>query len=276
MSPEVLVRDLDGAAEMSACEHLYASAMGLRPADGSINPRLLTALQANSGIVLGAFAGRLLVGFAYSFLAYERPTGRDDARLYQYSQLVVVDRDHQSTGVGRQLKYAQRARCLTEGITLIRWAFDPVKIRNAHFNLDVLGARLVRLVPSMYGSRGFGDDAGEETDRFIVDWSLTDPPAVSAGANLDAELPTTPGRVVADGSDLLITVPAHWLRYRAEFGPDGAAALRQELRRSFSQALDSGRVGVSCQPVTDDLFAYRFAAPEGAHRPALQLVTSRS
>jgi predicted GNAT superfamily acetyltransferase len=279
MSAEVVVRDLEGAVEMSACESLYAGVMGLRPADGSINPRLLTALQANSGIVLGALTGRTLIGFAYSFLAHERAvsSGPDagGGRLYQYSQLVVVAPEHQGTGVGRMLKYAQRARCLTEGITLMRWAFDPLKTVNAHFNLDVLGARLVRLVPSMYGSHGFGTDTGEDTDRFIVDWNLTDPPEVSPPLDAPGELAAAPGRVVVDGSDLLISIPAHWQRYRAEHGADEAAALRHELRRSFGQALDSGRIGVSCQQVSKELYAYRFAAREGAQRPALQLVTSR-
>jgi predicted GNAT superfamily acetyltransferase len=269
---EVCVRDVDGAAEMAACEGLYASVLGLRPNDGSINPRLLTALQANSGIVLGAFTKESLVGFAYSFLARDRPARHGNGeRLYQYSQLVVVATEHQGTGVGRALKYAQRQRCLGDGITLLRWAFDPLKTRNAYFNLDVLGGRLVGLVPSMYGSRGFGADTGEDTDRFIVDWDLTQPLDPDDRTRSDHPVANPPGRTVADGDDLLITVPADWQRYRAAFGPGVARALRQDLRRSFARALDSGRVGVSCRRAAEDVFAYRFAsvrAPRAAHELA--------
>lgn len=251
---EFLVRDLDGVAEMSACESLYAGVMGLRPNDGSINPRLMIALQANSGYVLGAFADRQLVGFTYSFLARERPRGR----LYQYSQLAVVDRDHQGQGLGRLLKHAQRLRCLEDGITLLRWAFDPLKARNAHFNLDVLGARLVQLVPSMYGADGFGSDAGEDTDRFIVDWDLNRPTDVRPAVPFPDDVGQQPGATVSDGADLLMTIPADWQRHSAQFGREQSDTLRAKLRRSFAEAFDSGRVGVSCRRVCDDVFGYRF------------------
>jgi predicted GNAT superfamily acetyltransferase len=266
---EVCVRDLDGAAEMTACESLYASVLELRPNDGSINPRLLIALQANSGIVLGAFVDQVLVGFAYSFLARER-AGRHEGsvvgdRLYQYSQLVVVATEHQGTGIGRALKAAQRQRCLADGITLLRWAFDPLKTRNAYFNLDVLGGRLVALVPSMYGTHGFGADAGDDTDRFIVDWDLTEAPDSRPCVEPGAEVAAAPGRTFGDGDDLLITVPADWPRYRAAFGPGVAAALRRDLRTSFARVLDSGRIGVSCRRVSEDVFAYRFAPAHSQH-----------
>lgn len=268
--PDVLVRDLDGAAEMSACETLYAGVMGLRPNDGSINPRLMIALQANSGYVLGAFAEGQLVGFAYSFLARERPRGR----CYQYSQLAVVDRAHQGHGVGRLLKHAQRQRCLDDGITLMRWAFDPFKARNAYFNLDILGGRLIRLVPSMYGAHGFGTDTGEDTDRFIVDWELGEDvrPAVPF---IDA-VAQQPGFTIVDGADLLIAIPADWQRYGAAFGRTRTGALRDELRRCFADAFTSGRVGVSCRRVSHDVFAYRFAPVPDVPEVAVQLAASGS
>lgn len=60
---------------MAACIGLYAEVMGLRPSDGGLNPRLLTALQSNGGIVVAAYEGdgdpTRPVGFAYSFLARE-------------------------------------------------------------------------------------------------------------------------------------------------------------------------------------------------------------
>lgn len=241
---DVSVRDVDGAAQASACAQLYARVMGLRPDDGSINPRLMIALQANSGYVLGAFDGPELIGFAYSFLARDRSS----AQLYQYSQLAVVARERQGAGVGRALKHAQRERCLADGVTLMRWAFDPLKARNAHFNLDVIAGRLVRFVPSMYGAHGFGTDTGHDTDRFIVEWDLTR--AARTVATTDA--------------DVLITVPADWTRHAATVGTAAAASQRGELMQAFSRALDDGLVGVSCLRVSQDAFAYRFTPPTGA------------
>ncbi|MDF6040820.1 hypothetical protein LRD69_01280 [Streptomyces sp. JH14] len=252
----LVVRDVEGPAAMAACIGLYTDVMGLRPADGSLNPRLLTALQTNGGIVVAAYESgdpARPVGFAYSFLARE-PGGE----LFQYSQLAVVARHLQGRGVGRLLKYAQRERALAMGLTRIRWSYDPLKTRNAHFNLDVLGGRISVLKPSMYGDEGFGDDAGESTDRFLLDWDLTRP------AMAQPELPDRawqPGECLAYGDDLLIAVPALWDLHRTAIGASAAAALRTSLRETFTEALTT-HVGVSCLRVTDDLAVYRFV-PRG-------------
>lgn len=51
------------------------------------------------------------------------------------------------------------------------WTYDPLVARNAHLNLNLLGARVDEFVPDMYG------DSDSElhqlgTDRFIVRWDL--------------------------------------------------------------------------------------------------------
>jgi predicted GNAT superfamily acetyltransferase len=254
---ELVVRDVRGPLEMMACDALYRRVMRLGPGDGSINPRLLIALQHNGGYVVGAYAGPELVGFVYSFLGSDRSTAVP-AVLYQYSQLAVVAQDRQGQGIGRQLKHAQRERCLQDGIYRMRWAFDPLKTRNAHFNLDVLGGEITALVPAMYGARGFGADDQDESDRFIVDWHLARPVVPQRS------LPPTSahwllGRCVADRDDLLIAAPAQWDRHRTETGSAAATRLRGELRAAFAAALDSGRIGVSCQRISADIAVYRFA-----------------
>lgn len=255
----LVVRDVHGTEEMAACQQLYADVMGLRIEDGSINPRLLIALQHNGGYVLGSFLDGQAVGFAYSFLGCDRSRGGTQS-LYQYSQLAVVARSVQGHGIGRLLKLAQRERCLVDGINRIRWAFDPLRTRNGHFNLDVLRAEVVDFAPSMYGGAGFGAYAGDVTDRFIVDWSLQ--PRESVGE----PKPVPPGRwrggmTVVDGDDLLVAVPARWEQLRVELGSMGAATARDELRRAFTRALDTGRVGVSCLAVDDETAVYRFSRP---------------
>ncbi|MDX3071379.1 hypothetical protein ACIP98_07735 [Streptomyces sp. NPDC088354] len=258
---DIVVDDVDGPEEMASCMELYADVMGLRPGDGGVNPRLLTALQANSGLVVDAHRGRELVGFAYSFLAREPledgpgTAGGPAWRFYQYSQLAVVARAHQGKGIGRRLKHAQRDRCLAEGITLMRWTFDPVKTRNAHFNLDVLGGRLTAVKPAMYGPDGFGDDTGEVTDRFLVDWHLTEPPR--AARPLVPRAGWRPGTVHRDGEDVIVVVPAQWQKHRAEHGAGAAADLRRRLCETFGTVLTEHE-GVSCRRLDEDLAAYRF------------------
>ena len=47
--------------------------------------------------------------------------------------------------MGAQLKWAQRERALAEGRDFIKWTFEPMRARNAHFNLNRLGRRGSRL-----------------------------------------------------------------------------------------------------------------------------------
>lgn len=74
---------------MAACIALYAEVMGLRPSDGGLNPRLLTALQSNGGIVVAAYEGdgdrARPVGFAYSFLAREGAASCSSSRSSPWS-----------------------------------------------------------------------------------------------------------------------------------------------------------------------------------------------
>jgi predicted GNAT superfamily acetyltransferase len=95
----------------------------------------------------------------------------------------------------------------------MRWTFDPYAVRNAHFNLTVLGATGIRFLPDYYG---------KDTDRVLVSWDLTGPPARGPVSR---------------------TVPAA-----------DRARLRQELAGAFA---GGGRlVGVGREPV-----AYHFAGP---------------
>ncbi|MFD3337187.1 hypothetical protein ACFWV1_31800 [Streptomyces sp. NPDC058700] len=265
---DLTIRDVRGPAEMADCVRLYEHVMGLKEGDGSLNPRLLTALQHNSGLVIGAYLGTEIVGFTYSFLARERDAARGRELLYQYSQLAVVARDCQGAGIGRQLKAAQRERCLAEGTTLLRWAYDPLQARNAHFNLDVLGGVVDTLLPAMYGPAGFGDGTGEATDRFIVSWHLDrDPGPAPRPLRIPAPTRLT-GAVHPDGDDVLVVVPDDWRHHRRLLGHEQAAADRDNLTKTFARLL-ADRSAVSCQRIGDGLAAYRFTprTPANWQRP---------
>ncbi|MER5600916.1 hypothetical protein [Streptomyces sp. NPDC002265] len=256
---------MDGPLEMADCVALYERVMGLRPGDGSLNPRLLTALQHNSGLVLGAYLGDDLVGFTYSFLAREKATDGNDSRLYQYSQLAVVAHERQGLGIGRLLKLGQRERCLAEGTTLIRWAYDPMQTRNAHFNLDVLGAVVDSFKSAMYGTSGFGAATGESTDRFIVSWHLDDPARPAGTAPAAPPGGHHAGEMYHDGEDRIVVLPDDWHRLRAETGPEHAARLRGRLSGTFARLLADRYAAVSCVRLPDGLAAYRFIPRAAAH-----------
>ncbi|MFI1917933.1 GNAT family N-acetyltransferase [Nocardia sp. NPDC020380] len=135
------------------------------PADCTLGPRLLTGLANNHGFVFGARIGSELVGFAYGF-----PCLPDSwTPPYLYLQLIVVHPEHQGNRIGRTMMGALADFALARGLLTVRWAFDPVDTRNAHFYLDVIGAAAQQFVPDMYGAA-----ADAPTDRVIAEWDLTD------------------------------------------------------------------------------------------------------
>src|SRR3972149_1736669 len=58
------------------------------------------------------------------------------------------------------------------GIELVEWTFDPLEIKNAHFNLVRLGAIARRYIPNCYGITSSPLHAGLPTDRVMVGWWL--------------------------------------------------------------------------------------------------------
>ena len=150
---------LTTASRFAEASALYREVFGYLDPEYGLNPRLLGALASNGGSVVGILDKTdRLVAFAYGFC------GTDRRGFYHYSQSAVVAADQQGHGIGRMLKHAQRDVALSHGLSRMRWTYDPAQIRNAHFNLDVLGARGRWFAPDLYGPG---------TDRVIVEWDLT-------------------------------------------------------------------------------------------------------
>jgi predicted GNAT superfamily acetyltransferase len=231
---ELVVRDVTAPDELKLCVGLYEDVFRLGPGDGSLNTRLLVGIARNSGVIVGAFIGTKMVGFALSFLAYDR----DKQSMYQYSQLAVVAQEVQGHGVGRQLKLAQRDAALNMGISTMRWSFDPFQVRNAHFNLNVLGARAFKVERNLYGVHGHGLDAGDSTDRLIAQWDLKD----------DAKL----GKAQYVSEELVM--PTTTVRELDEQG----RAQREAMLVNFDDLFAKGFLAVACDLTSQEQAVYRF------------------
>ncbi|MFE6304348.1 GNAT family N-acetyltransferase [Nocardiopsis sp. NPDC057823] len=230
-SDGITVRDLTTAAEWSAASGLYRSVFGYEGPEHAVSPRLLAALRENGGSVLGAFdENGSLVGFCYGVHAV------DGGAPYHYSQTAVVAPTVQGRGVGRALKRGQAEAARRTGVDTMRWAFDPYSLRNAHFNLEVLGAVGIRFLPDFY------DDGG--SDRVIVSWSLG-----SAAGRPRAEGP---------GHRTTVTAPAG-PRTAAE-DPGDRARLSAELRARFTEGLRL--VSVARPENAPDTVVYTFSRGE--------------
>jgi predicted GNAT superfamily acetyltransferase len=253
---DIEVRELVKPEELARCASLYQSAFSLRPEDGSLNPRLLVGLVKNGGIVVGAFSDDLLVGYALSFLALQGE-GED---LYQYSQNAAVLPEWQGRGIGRRLKLAQRAIALGRKIQVMRWAFDPLNARNAHFNLDVLGTFGSCIERNLYGEHGGGPDADTSTHRMIVEWTL-DSDRVSQLSDgitsLATELTEIPkvGHMQRGSSDkATLSIP---VTVKDHQGSE-EKALRESIVDSIEALFNEGLVAVSCRRVDAECAVYQF------------------
>jgi predicted GNAT superfamily acetyltransferase len=231
---EILVRDCASMEDFDKCILLQREAFALP--DMEISPRRhLIVTKRAGGWTLGAFAGDEMVGFVHHMIAV-----REQNEIIGYSHMMAVARSYQNKGVGAQLKWAQRERALNEGRKFIKWTWDPMQARNAHFNLNRLGVTV-----SSYGENFYGTDyittpheatasVHLDSDRLFADWQLdSDRVArLAEGRTVDAET-MTPAAT--------IEIPPDW---SALIRDDAVKARREQLRvrAEFAAAFSAGLV----------------------------------
>jgi predicted GNAT superfamily acetyltransferase len=153
--------------------------------------------------------------------------------------------EFQGRRLGRRLKLAQRADALARGIRWIEWTFDPLEGKNAHLNLNLLGAVAHRYVPNHYGISTSPLHRGLPTDRLIAEWWLDSPRAVACAGEGDPPPPQEIHRRVA--------IPLRITEERS--GNEAALASAQlAIRGQFQEAFQSGlaAVGFEIQGDTGD------------------------
>lgn len=214
----VEVRTLTTLDEAGDVVRLQREAWG----DGQLVPRELIRAFQGAGIPpLGAFAAERLVGFVLGFV------GAGDDGPHLHSHQLAVTGGKRSRGVGRALKLAQRAWALDEGIHLMRWTFDPLIARNAHFNLQVLGTVADRFHRHYYGDMDDDVNRGQRSDRLEVRWDLRE-------ASGPRQVPEIAARVA---------IPADHEALRTA-DPERARALRDAAADELESALAAGLVAL--------------------------------
>jgi predicted GNAT superfamily acetyltransferase len=172
----MMIRPLVEITEFEQCVELQRQSFGMSDAD-LLPVRFYVVLNSIGGFVLGAVEGNRVVGFLNSM------PGLRDGLPYWYSQVLAVSREHWNSGVGLQLKLAQRDQARQKGIQRIEWTFDPLESKNAYFNLQKLGAIVRRYYPNYYGQIASTLHAGLDTDRAVAEWWLDRPP-VKPGSDI--------------------------------------------------------------------------------------------
>jgi predicted GNAT superfamily acetyltransferase len=159
-------------------------------ADEDVVPaNIFVVAQHTGGHAYLAFDKERAVGFALAFSA------EDAGCRYWHSHMVGVLPDYQNRGVGRMLKLRQREDGLRAGIPRIEWTFDPLELRNAHFNITRLGAIVRRYIPNCYGESSSALHRGLPTDRLVAEWQIRSP---RVDAAIAGKLPQAAGPCVVN------------------------------------------------------------------------------
>ncbi len=151
---------------MRAIEELQKEVWGI-PELEVVPATQLVAAQAAGGILLGAFDGETLAGFAYGFPGYEH------GRATHHSHMLAVKPAYRNFDLGRKLKLTQRERVLSQGIEAMTWTFDPLQSLNAYFNFSKLGVVSDSYIVNFYGEEAASFLHRNGTDRLWVTWRLS-------------------------------------------------------------------------------------------------------
>ena len=160
------IRHCDSLAEFHHCVELERTIWGEQI---TVPAAIFVVAQHTGGQILGAFDGDTLIGFTLGLV------GNHAGKPFLHSHMTGVLPAYQNQGVGRRLKLFQREEALKQNISLIEWTFDPLELRNAHFNLVRLGAIARRFIPDCYGITDSELHAGLPTDRLIAEWWIDSP-----------------------------------------------------------------------------------------------------
>jgi predicted GNAT superfamily acetyltransferase len=206
---------------------------------------MLLVAEKTGGVAAGAFSpeGRLL-GFIFGV------TGVRDGKQVHWSDILAVRAEAQGRRLGEAMKRYQRDRCRAIGVEHMYWTFDPFVARNAHLNLNILGARVDEFVEDMYGTATNSPVHGTlGTDRFVALWPVRDEPvAMPSDPALLAGVPIAGGpagiapdatAALSDAPNVCVKIP-HDLKSLLAGDVAAGRAWRASARRAFSHYLSRG------------------------------------
>lgn len=230
MKDEIEIRECKTLDELAACVDLQREVFALPEIE--ISPvRHFVVTKNAGGFALGAFAGRELVGFVLSVPAFLR------GEKAFYSHMTAVSEKFQGSGVGARLKWAQRDRALADGVKVVKWTFEPVKARNAHFNLEKLGAIVAEYQENFYGtdySTVPDQKIGLASDRLFAEWHLESEKVQALAAGEAFSETAEPIRSVV--------IPGDWSAL-VKANPGKALEEQLRVRKEFTESFQAGLVG---------------------------------
>lgn len=210
------VKLLEDIEQFRQCVEIQRLAWGF--SDAEIVPmRSLVVCAKVGGQVFGAVDHRgQVLGFLNAYPGYR------NGKVYLHSNMMGVRPEYQSHGIGRELKLAQREEALSRGIDLVEWTFDPLEVRNARINLELLGAICRTYLVNAYGVTSSRLHGGLPTDRLVAEWHLN-------SERVKSRLGSTPLAPPKTEDMVSLEVPLN-IRELKSSEPEEAARIQSALR----------------------------------------------
>jgi predicted GNAT superfamily acetyltransferase len=238
MSDGIAVRKCTTLAEFEACVTLQREVWGeedleIEPVTGFI------VASETGGQVIGAYDGARLVGYTLGLVGYR------DGAIFMHSHHTGVHHEYRDRGIGRKLKLFQRDEALSREIRFIQWTFDPLESRNAHFNLNRLGAIARQYKPNLYGITSSPLHRGLATDRLLAEWHLDTKRVIAAISNLETKHPA-----LAPSYDKAATIelPVQLEEWKHS-DPEALKQAQDRIRGEFMQWFNRGYAAVATRKI---------------------------
>jgi predicted GNAT superfamily acetyltransferase len=233
-SDAIEVRALKGHAEFAQAVELQRTVWQFEELE-LLPVRLFVVAEKVGGQALGAFKNGCLIGFCLAI------PGIRDSEIYLHSHMLGVLPEFRNAGVGRALKLAQREDALARGFRFIEWTFDPLELKNAHFNIERLGAMVPRYVFNQYGSTTSPLHGGLPTDRCTAQWWIRSQRVQTAIAQQQISRSNVMGRV---------SVPAD-IDDIKQRDSRRAREIQARVGREFQEMLSKGYVAIGFERTSD-------------------------
>jgi predicted GNAT superfamily acetyltransferase len=235
MFADIEIRSCSTLPEYKECVRLELLTWGV---DITVPSAIFVVAQHTGGQIIGAFSDGKMIGFTLAM------AGMRGTEIFLHSHMTAVLPDYRDKGVGRRLKLFQRQDALKRGIRLVEWTFDPLELKNAHFNLVRLGAVARRLIPNCYGVTESPLHAGLPTDRLVAEWwldsdrvknILADNVVPSKDTATRISLPTNLGDIKASDRDAGVRVQGAAREQFERYFAEGYVATSVERRDASTE-----------------------------------------
>ncbi len=250
----VEVRALHDLDDLAEARRVWDAVWPTVPGATEITGNLIKALEHAGSHVGGAFREGRMVGSSLAFVG--RTRGEHGWHVHLHSHIAATVPGAADRGIGTALKLHQRAWALEHDIDRIVWTFDPLVRRNARLNIGKLGGTAVEYLVDFYGQMDDAVNAGEPSDRLLLQWDLASDRVLEAVEGTATALPSEewralgavdavvstddgPHRMETDAPVLLVEVPHDIVDLR-RYDLGLARAWRLRVREAMEPVLRTG------------------------------------